>query len=163
MEYDVVYELSSSGLGNLSFAAAGIPFIVLGALLIKFRNRLGKNRSHWSKTVFPWLFFFFAVVWTLSVGVGIGTQQASLRSDYEEGNFQVVEGVVENFHPMPEAGHEMESFSVNGVRFEYSDYVVTPGFNNTVSHGGPISAGLPVRVTYIGETIVKLEVVKTAR
>jgi hypothetical protein len=54
----------------------------------------------------------------------------------------------------------MESFCVSGVCFRYSDYVVTAGFNQTSSHGGPIRDGLPVRVTYIGNTIVKLEVVE---
>jgi hypothetical protein len=42
--------------------------------------------------------------------------------------------------------------------FCYSDYEVTAGFNNSASHGGPIREGLPVRVSYIGNTIVRLEV-----
>ncbi len=57
----------------------------------------------------------------------IGLQQSSLREYDENGRFEVVEGLVENFDPMPSSGHKMESFSVNGVRFEYSDFVVTPG------------------------------------
>lgn len=52
----------------------------------------------------------------------------------------------------------MESFNVNGVKFEYSDYVITPGFNNAASKGGPIKEGLPVRISYIDGTILKLEV-----
>ena len=52
----------------------------------------------------------------------------------------------------------MERFCVSGTCFEYSDYVVTGGFNNTSSHGGPIRAGLPVRVSHVGDRIVKLEI-----
>ncbi|WP_322021733.1 MULTISPECIES: hypothetical protein [unclassified Burkholderia] len=52
----------------------------------------------------------------------------------------------------------MERFCVGQVCFSYSDYVVTGGFNNTASHGGPIRAGLPVRGSYVDGLIVKLEV-----
>lgn len=73
-------------------------------------------------------------------------------------DFMVVEGVVEKFVPMPHAGRSHESFWVNGVRFSYSDYEITPAFNNTASHGGPIYEGLPIRISYVGNKILKLEV-----
>jgi hypothetical protein len=65
---------------------------------------------------------------------------------------------VTGFMPMPVTGHAMEHFCVSGACFSYSDYVVTAGFNRTSSRGGPIREGLPVRVTYLGNTILKLEV-----
>ncbi|MBX9769509.1 MAG: hypothetical protein K2X47_19690 [Bdellovibrionales bacterium] len=54
----------------------------------------------------------------------------------------------------------MESFMVSGVRFQYSDYVVTDGFNQTASHGGPISKGAYVRICYDpkGNHILRLEI-----
>lgn len=70
---------------------------------------------------------------------------------------QVVEGEVTRFVPMPASGHAMERFCVQQDCFAYSDYVVTGGFNNAASHGGPIRNGLAVRVTHVGVTIVKLE------
>ena len=82
----------------------------------------------------------------------------NLRSVISQGQFSVVEGAVTNFRPMPYTGHTLECFSVREQTFCYSDYVVTAGFNNTTSHGGPIREGLPVRVSYIGGTIVRLEV-----
>jgi hypothetical protein len=42
--------------------------------------------------------------------------------------------------------------------FSYSDYGDSVGFSNTSVRGGPIKAGLPVRVTFVGNTILKLEV-----
>lgn len=64
-------------------------------------------------------------------------------------NYEVVEGSVENFTPMPYGGHAKESFYVNGAYFEYSDYEITGGFNNTASHGGPIKGnGQKVRISY---------------
>ena len=71
-----------------------------------------------------------------------------------------IEGTVSQFIPMPYTGHAMESFVVHGVRFAYSDYVITAGFNNTSSHGGPIREGLPVRIWYRGNEILRLDVAK---
>jgi hypothetical protein len=81
------------------------------------------------------------------------------RQQLQSGDCQVVEGTVEQFHPMPYHGHALESFTVNGVRFEYSDFDDSkPGFNNTTSHGGPIRAGMRVRLHYRGPSILQIEV-----
>ena len=69
-----------------------------------------------------------------------------------------MEGEVADFVPMPAAGHAMEHFCVQRVCFSYSDFVLNGGFNNTSSHGGPIRAGLPVRIAYLDGVIVKLEI-----
>src|SRR5712664_2342263 len=74
----------------------------------------------------------------------------------------VIEGPVEHFHPMPYTGHDLESFDLARVHFEYSDYDLDQGFNNTTSHGGPIREGLYIRVHYVvwngRPAIVRLEV-----
>ena len=96
----------------------------------------------------------------------------SLRTGYDElveamrsGSIVVVEGSVQNYHPMPAAGHDTERFTVGGEPFAYSDYKKTGGFNNAASHGGPIRAGLPVKITFVrssyGNVIVKLEIART--
>jgi len=72
--------------------------------------------------------------------------------------FTMVDGLVSNFRPMPYEGHQDECFSVQSETFCYSDYGVTSGFNNSASHGGPIREGLLVPVSYIGNTIIRLEV-----
>lgn len=63
-----------------------------------------------------------------------------------------------NFVPMPYTGHSLESFVVGGRKFSYSDYVLTPGFRHTTSHGGPIREGLYVRIAYLGNLILQLDV-----
>jgi len=67
---------------------------------------------------------------------------------YRTGKYSVVEGIVEDFHPMPYEGHQSECFRVEKEKFCYSDYEVSPAFNQSASHGGPIRAGLPVRIAY---------------
>jgi len=69
-----------------------------------------------------------------------------------------VEGRVTGFVPPRYKGQSAESFVVGDQRFAYSDDVVTAGFHNSSSHGDPIHEGLYVRVTYLGNLIVRLEV-----
>jgi hypothetical protein len=59
-------------------------------------------------------------------------------------------------------GHSLESFTVNGLRFEHSDFDNSKRrFNHTESHGGPIHGGMPVRIHHRKESILQIEV--TAR
>ena len=60
---------------------------------------------------------------------------------------------------MPEGGHDSERLLVGGLAFEYSDYIATPAFNNTESHGGPIHADSRVRIGYVGTDIVRVETI----
>ena len=83
---------------------------------------------------------------------------------YEQGNYQVVEGYVENFDPMPQSGHKKESFDIDGVPFSYSDFIVQQGYNNAKSHGGVITGdGQHLKIGYVfynrtkGNVIVYIE------
>jgi hypothetical protein len=89
---------------------------------------------------------------------GVSDMYARAKDAYVKGDYSIAEGMVANFHPMPFSGHQNETFSVSGVEFSYSDYVLVPCFNNTASHGGPIRDGLRVRIAYSGNCILKLEV-----
>jgi hypothetical protein len=77
---------------------------------------------------------------------------------------KIVEGEVKEFHAMPEEGHDVEHFLVNGIYFEYSGYVKGTYFSHSSCFGGPINEdGQFVRLTYItnsaGENkITKVEV-----
>jgi hypothetical protein len=93
---------------------------------------------------------------------GVQDMYARAREAYVQGQYSTVEGTVTNFHPMPYSGHQDETFSVNGMQFSYSDYVLIPCFNNTSSHGGPIHEGLRVRIAYSGNCILKLEVSRSS-
>ncbi len=69
---------------------------------------------------------------------------------YKNGNYQTVEGYVENFDPMPYGGHKDETFEINGVKFGYSDYTIMTGYHNTKSHGGVIrDNGQYLKIGYV--------------
>ena len=49
---------------------------------------------------------------------------------------------------MPYGGRQNECFRVENQKFCYSDYDASVTFHQSASHGGPIRAGLPVRIAY---------------
>jgi hypothetical protein len=74
----------------------------------------------------------------------------SEKSYFDGGKYKTVEGRVENFHPMPAAGHDTEHFDVNSVHFDYSSNDLGDlGYNATQVDGGIMKSGLYVRLTYI--------------
>lgn len=153
-QYRVAFDLSQKGY-EWWFPAFGLIFVALGVLIVW----LGRTRKWQRSRRFVGYFMTgFACLWS---GVMFSTtfrEYAALHSAYRRSQFSVVEGQVSNFRPMPYQGHQLECFSVQAQTFCYSDYVVMAGFNNSASHGGPIREGLPVRVSYVGSSIVRLEV-----
>ncbi len=164
MNYRVVYDVTETS-PEWWFLAPGVLFMAIGLLLWRFRERLpvwhGPFRTRPGLRKFFALFVLgFSTLWTAIASISVfGSHSIAVRA-MQDGSVGVVEGPVENFHPMPYGGHDSERFTVKGVRFAYSDYVVSPGFNQTSSHGGPIREGLPVRIHFdrVDNAILKLEV-----
>ena len=153
-QYRVVFDLYQKGY-EWWFPAFGLIFVGIGALFVWLGRALNWQRSRWFGGYFM---IAFACLWS---GLTFSTtfrEYYSLRSAYRRSQFSVVEGRVTNFRPMPYQGHQDECFSVQSRTFCYSDYAVTAGFNNSASHGGPVREGLLVRVSYVGNAIVRLEV-----
>jgi hypothetical protein len=150
MSYTTAFDVTQSGFRHWWFPAAGLIVIVLGAGMFAFGHR----------RVFDIFFLSFGCLWTfLSLSL-TASDYFGLAADLRAGRCEVIEGVVEQFDPMPYTGHKDESFVVAGRRFHYSDYTITAGFNQSQSHGGPIHDGLSVRIHCKGNEIAKLEVAK---
>lgn len=164
MDYDLVFDSAQSGYRNWAFAAGGLPFVVIGALLVKNRRNLPAmfpgGMGPKTASAFAYAFLVFSVVGTAVAFTTTGREYSTVLGALRRGEAEIVEGRVENFVPMPYTGHAMERFSVCGVPSSYSDYVVTTGFNQTSSHGGPIRPGLWVRLAYVGNTIGRVEIAK---
>jgi hypothetical protein len=118
---------------------------------------LPQNLQERASRIFSWCFFIFSLLVATALPSTLLEYQRA-TSDLREGRYSVVEGPVTDFIPMPYEGHALESFTVNGHRFSYSDNIMTAGFRNTASHGGPIREGLYVRISYSGNLILRLEV-----
>jgi hypothetical protein len=160
--FQTVFDIEQAGFTGWRPISFGLVFLVVGALLVLAPNLMqrilrgglqGKGRR-----VFGWIFLSFAVVWVYATYSQNYPSYRRLLDDARSGRVQIVEGVVEKFHPMPKGGHDTEHFEVNGVMFGYSDYSNHGGFNNTASHGGPMREGLYVRIAHVGRHIVRLEI-----
>ena len=159
MHYQTVFDIATAGYKSWTFPAFGLIFIAIGVVLVAHRKNLSGMGSKRPRAGNAFAFFFlgFAVLWTATSFLSTYGEYSSLSKAGITDGRKVVEGTVTDFKPMPVTGHAMEKFCVSGACFAYSDYVVTGGFNNTSSHGGPIREGLQVRVTYVDNAIVKLE------
>ena len=162
MEYSVVYEVTQE---SPDIWWHSILFVLIGLGVSLFNIKFNKSQSTKKKytIVFGFVFAGFGLLFSLLVIPGQISQYYERNELYESGNFKTVEGTIENFDPMPHSGHAMESFTVGGQYFRYSDFVVHHGFNNTASHGGPITNnGQKVRLGYItsgdDNIILKIEI-----
>jgi len=83
--------------------------------------------------------------------------QQWLLFNLKSGHCQIVEGMITDFSPMPLEGHAEEHFTVAGHYFEYSDFDIRPGFHQSQSRGGPLRAGVYVRIYYLKNEIARIE------
>jgi hypothetical protein len=157
--YTTVFDVTQSGYRQWSFAAFGLIFVAVGlALPTLMRIGIMPKQPAWMQKWFPRAFLGFAIFYTTTCFIATYVDYRRALNAMRNSRAQVIEGIVTDFKPMPWQGHAMESFVVQGVRFEYSDYVITAGFNNTSSHGGPIREGLPVKIWYLGSEILRLDI-----
>ena len=141
-------------IATIFIASLGIGLLLLSPPMK--RRALAKHSTVRARTVAAG-FLINGLVWTV-IGVVLITECASLKDALRAGRVSVIEGTVEDFRPMLVPSNKDESFRVKGRVFRYSDYNLSSGFSTTVSHGGPIREGLTVRISYVSDKIVKLEI-----
>jgi hypothetical protein len=162
MNFKTVFDAADQGYATWWFPASGLIFVVLGTLTVSSPGLIDRvlpgGLQGKARRIFGWCFLTFAILWTLVTFVSTYSEYLTAVTALRDGHYGVIEGQISDFVPMPYGGHSMESFAVEGHRFSYSDYVVTAGFHNTASHGGPIRDGLYVRIFYVGNLILRLQV-----
>lgn len=94
---------------------------------------------------------YICVAWLVQRHEGVTALQT--------GQYSTVEGPVQGFRPMPYEGHQDEVFTVDRHIFSYTDFAFTPCFNRSSSHGGPIRAGLNLRIAYVDDCILRIDLV----
>jgi len=149
MEYKIVYEVTNSSIKSDWLFSI---LMISGGLFLFFYNRKSSTDESSYYSVFGvgliCMGLFFLITDNLITKINLYNETQEI---YRKKQYDIVEGAIEYFDPMPYNGHKHESFRVNGVYFNYSDYDGRYyGFNNTASHGGPLKAnGQRVRLAYI--------------
>jgi len=156
--YCVVFDIATNGYKywGVIFRGSAMINTILISILLHHIFPTWKISSFRKKSLY--LGLCFSIIWTVAVFASTYREHWHLKNILEQNKASVVQGAVRDFIPMPKSEHSVESFVVSGHKFQYSDYVMSPGFNNAASLGGPIRKGLYVRVTYWEKDIVRLEV-----
>src|SRR5262245_44367327 len=161
-----VFDVVDAGYRTWTFPAFGLIFVAVGLIIFffpKIINALGipnLNFRSGFQAFFRYGFLGFALLWTGVAFFGTYSDHLHQTALVQQNRCRIVEGPVDQFVPMPAAGHAQESFSVSGVPFRYSDFNMTGGFNNTSSHGGPLRSDSYVRICYDPQrnVILRLEI-----
>ena len=154
---NILYEASSKfDFSILILPIIMIIFALLFPLFVKksFENKNQKLNISLVRIVCL-IFIVNIILWSAIVIIAQLRMYDKTVGAYTRGEYQIVEGYVENFDPMPYEGHKNESFEINGVQFSYSDYNIHPGYNNAKSHGGVIEGNnqhLKIGYVYINKT-----------
>jgi hypothetical protein len=153
-QFVTVFEISNKPINWQPLINCAIFCIVgIGVVLWKWRS---EERTRYLFVGIGFCFIAFVIGFGSYRGDTYGIPEATQA--LREGRVSTVEGRVTDFVPMPYGGHPDEQFTVSGVRFSYSDYLIVPCFNNASSQGGPIKEGLWVRLSYRDNCILKIEV-----
>ena len=152
MHYDVFFDMAGPGYRSWqTFFLGGLVGVVVG--IVARLQRLGTGRKFPSE-IFP---FAFAVFWCLGALTMTWGKYWQLGSLERHGEVQVVAGPVCDYKP-GQAHVGPEQFCVDVQCFSFWGGGMSPAFELTAGDGSPIRQGLPVRITYAGDDIIKLEI-----
>ena len=165
MDRRVLYEAGFT-LQNAWFVLI-LLLIVFLCILIRSIKKLKNHRKYGSRAAKTGVvigalgILGLAAVTALVVPGQIKLYQSTVGA-YKNGDYQIVEGYVEQFRPAQKVG-SAESFTVNGVEFKYYDNVAQFGYHSTSARGGVITGdGQHLRIGYThsdrrGNVIVYIE------
>lgn len=162
---NILYEIPTKF--EFDYFDFGFQLNLLAFLLtvfIKCKNKEYKDTPYEVIKVISGICLCFLVVYNVIDIASSLDMHKKIAEEYEKGNYEIIDGVVENFVPMPYEGKSKESFEINGVKFSYSDSIEICGYNNAKSHGGVIEGnGQHLKIGYIyydssyGNIIVYIE------
>ena|ERR1700678_39511 len=152
-QYQTVFEIGVRSFPWFDLLHPCLFVVLPGILLYQFSKR------QWFR-IFGLIAIGFGMLVFLILCAVLIPRFFHIRGAYRNGRTSVVEGTIENFHPLPPLGPSKESFSVGSTLFSYYVGESTPCFTDTPPHRGPIRSGLKVRVSYNNDCIQRLEIQK---
>jgi hypothetical protein len=155
VHYHIVFDALQNGSQLAVCVFIPLYFFLPGAVGWALQRSSGAH-SVWKERAFVFVsivgFGISLVVATISF-----VEYQHMKSALAVGDYQVTEGIVEEFVPMPSSGQPVESFRVSGASFHYGSGWDSLFFNSAWSRGY-IHNGAPVRITHRGVDILRVEV-----
>ena len=151
MPYETVFEISWQTF-PWPVLIVGVTALALGAVVLALRFSRGSR----SWRVVGIALMIMGLFWSLKQVLDHHRLTQALATHQT----QVVEGPVSNYEFRMHDGHGFESFFVNGAGFHYSDFVPSGGYHQPASQGGVLREGLQVRLHYLGNTILRVEIAR---
>lgn len=162
MMYQTIFDITQIGFVQLWPLALGIGLTLVTFTLV-FAPDLEGVPYFWLPkrvgVIMNCACFMIAAIWTAGVLYGTIDLYIIARYSLASGDYSIAQGPITDFRPLlPGDMGGSESFTVQSVTFSYSEYDLLSGFNRTKREGNPLKVGMPVRVTYKDDMILRLEV-----
>jgi hypothetical protein len=159
-KYELIYDYITDA---NSFSIAEKMLIPMGgALLLAYIYHKGLRKYKTATLVITSL----AILLSLLVAISQYIEYRQIVEKIEQGETQIEQGQISKYQPIDITNHgSLESFSINGIKFAYSDYHRIPGYHHACKNGGVIcKEGQEIRLSYYTKNninyIVRLEVLK---
>jgi len=162
-ELHTVFDITvgSNGIGGDAWfrMAIGIGVAIAGMVWLA---RAWRRQAGWRKMFNAVSLIGFGAIWlivTLPLWNLATPDSDRLPLIQLSGPSEVTEGAVHVTHPQPEHGHAAgDRISVGDRQFEIDYFRVTPGYRQTIAHGGALREGVYARLHHYDGVIIKVEV-----
>ena len=123
---------------NAAQAYIHLEPIYLLIIIIIISYILSKTEEMQSKPVLAKILFVISIMIPITAFIYSVRDYNNLQKVLNINNFVSIEGNIQDFCPLSRFGHGVESFTLKGVYFEYSEYSLNYYFDNPKEFGGPI-------------------------
>ncbi len=152
MNYQVVFDVTQQSFPWWAFAVLALLMLVGAVAVVSPQSIRPRNHRAQIVTRFIGAIMLIVVIPTTINSLTNGLKQYGYYHSLlqQPGTYSVLEGAVEDFTPAPYTGSYSDSFTVDGVKFQYSEGDLSPGFNQLSQNGSPINQdGILVRISYV--------------
>lgn len=170
MSYTLIFDITKTSWTD-SFSLLPLIPLLAGVIMTGMNiSRMWKGLPVYSWSARPDKPFRVFPYMVLAIGLG-GTWQTyqdsyvaytDLRSEYDAGKCEIIEGKVENLQRNFNKGKSPVSFDVLYKHFTFRGGRDTPAFQQTTAGGGPVREGQQLRIASCDGAIVKLEIMDYA-
>lgn len=167
MKYETLYEYAPES-SKIFYLIPLLLFTIVCIGYIIFQKKYFKNFSIQRQIVLFFVYLFGGVSFIMTIFMinkipKIISSEKQFKEIIQTKSYSQIEGEIDHFQIQEINGQYFESFSINNIKFEYSDYIVIEGFHRTSRNNGPIKMnGQYFRISYITEDsknlILKLEI-----